>query len=139
MLNLVFNALCGGTCLQDIDLRRGDRAFLDGLGVSSLPDPRTARDFCRRFDNGDVMALQEAISAAGPGVGNPTSQLLRRRRRFRLPVLRPPRESRPLRSLQPLTTRVSRPLRRLRPLRAFFDTGTHKGRIADDRYPPPAN
>ena len=34
---------------------------------SSLPDPSTARDFSRRFDTGDVMALQEAISAAGPG------------------------------------------------------------------------
>ena len=33
-------------------------------------------------------------------------------------------------------TRVCRPTRRLRPLRASFDTGTHKGRIADNRYPP---
>jgi len=64
VLNLAYNALCGGTCLQDIETRRGDRVFLDGLGVASLPDPTTAGDFCRRFDTKDVMALQEAISAA---------------------------------------------------------------------------
>jgi hypothetical protein len=65
VLNLAYNALCGGTCLQDIELRRNDRAFLDGLGVESLPDPTTAGDFCRRFATAaQVMALQEAIGAA---------------------------------------------------------------------------
>ncbi len=64
VLNLAYNALCGGTCLQDIELRRNDRAFLDGLGVESLPDPTTAGDFCRRFDTEAVMALQEAITAS---------------------------------------------------------------------------
>ena len=65
VLNLAYNSLCGGTCLQDIELRRNDRAFLDGLGVESLPDPTTAGDFCRRFDTAaKVMALQEAVAAA---------------------------------------------------------------------------
>ncbi len=64
VLNLAYNALCGGICLQDIELRRNDRAFLDGLGVDSLPDPTTAGDFCRRFSSDDVMVLQEAAMAA---------------------------------------------------------------------------
>jgi hypothetical protein len=64
VLNIAYNALCGGQRLQDIELRRGDAVFLDGLGTKSLPDPTTAGDFCRRFDEGSILALQEAINAA---------------------------------------------------------------------------
>jgi len=38
--------------------------LLDGLGIESLPDPTTAGDFCRRFDAGAVLALQEAFNRA---------------------------------------------------------------------------
>jgi hypothetical protein len=64
VLNIAYNALCGGTTLDDIEARRGDRVFLDGIGAKSLPDPTTAGDFCRRFDEDAVMALQEAINRA---------------------------------------------------------------------------
>ena len=49
VLNLAYNALCGGTCLEDLELRRNDEAFLDALGARRIPDPTTAGDFCRRF------------------------------------------------------------------------------------------
>jgi hypothetical protein len=62
VLNIAYNALCGGRRLEDIEARRCDRVFLDGLGVESLPDPTTAGDFCRRFDAASIMALQEAIN-----------------------------------------------------------------------------
>jgi hypothetical protein len=62
VLNIVYNALCGGRSLDDIEARRGDRVYLDGLGVAALPDPTTAGDFCRRFDEASVMALQEAAN-----------------------------------------------------------------------------
>jgi hypothetical protein len=62
VLNIAYNALCGGRRLDDIEQRRQDRVFLDGLGVESLPDPTTAGDFCRRFDEEAVMALQEAVN-----------------------------------------------------------------------------
>jgi hypothetical protein len=62
VLNIAYNSLCGGQRLQDIELRRGDAVFLDGLGTKSLPDPTTAGDFCRRFDEGSILALQEAIN-----------------------------------------------------------------------------
>src|SRR5450755_3484829 len=64
VLNIADNALCGGQRLQDIEARRCDRVFLDGLGVESLPDPTTAGDFCRRFDAASIIALQEAINRA---------------------------------------------------------------------------
>ena len=62
VLNFAYNALCGGATLDDIDARRNDAVFLDGIGAESLPDPTTAGDFCRRFKPDDVMALQEAVN-----------------------------------------------------------------------------
>ncbi|MGH9004370.1 MAG: IS1380 family transposase, partial [Acidimicrobiia bacterium] len=64
VLNIAYNVLCGGATLDDIEARRQDRVFLDGIGAASLPDPTTAGDFCRRFGPDDVMALQEAINRA---------------------------------------------------------------------------
>lgn len=64
VLNFAFNALCEGTCLEDIELRRNDEAFLDALGAETIPDPTTAGDFCRRFTRGKVRALQDAIDEA---------------------------------------------------------------------------
>ena len=64
VLNVAYNALCGGVTLDDIEARRTDRVFLEGIGAQSLPDPTTAGDFCRRFHPEDVMALQEAINRA---------------------------------------------------------------------------
>ena len=62
VLNIAYNALCGGTRLEDIEARRGDAVFLDGLGAAALPDPTTAGDFCRRFDEQPIMDLQEAVN-----------------------------------------------------------------------------
>ena len=61
VLNIAYNALCNGTCLEDIELRRNDEAFLDALGAQRIPDPTTAGDFCRRFDLGDIADLHNAI------------------------------------------------------------------------------
>lgn len=64
VLNLAFNALCGGTCLQDIELRRNDECFLDAIGADAIPDPTTAGDFCRRFEETDIRTLMDAIDEA---------------------------------------------------------------------------
>ena len=64
VLNIAYNALCGGRRLEDIEARRNDAVFLDGLGANSLPDPTTAGDFCRRFDQEAIMDLQEAVNRA---------------------------------------------------------------------------
>src|SRR5437867_1000727 len=64
VLNLAYNALCDGTCLEDIELRRNDEVFLDALGARRIPDPTTAGDFCRRFDAQGVAILQETYDEA---------------------------------------------------------------------------
>jgi hypothetical protein len=64
VLNIAFNALCEGSCLQDIELRRNDENFLDALSAETIPDPTTAGDFCRRFNAFSVQVLLEAINAA---------------------------------------------------------------------------
>ena len=64
VLNLAYNSLLDGVRLEDIELRRNDEAFLDGLGAQRIPDPTTSGDFTRRFDQDSVLALMEAINAA---------------------------------------------------------------------------
>jgi hypothetical protein len=63
VLGIAYNVLCGGTCLQDIEHRRQDEVYLDALGAQRIPDPTTAGDFCRRFDEPAIEALQTAINA----------------------------------------------------------------------------
>jgi len=57
VLNFAYNALCDGDCLEDMELRRHDEGYLDGLGARRTPDPTTAGDFCRRFTAVDVRVL----------------------------------------------------------------------------------
>lgn len=65
VLNFAYNALCDGRCLEDIELRRNDEAFLDALGTPAIPDPTTAGDFCRRFQSmADLRSLMDAIDEA---------------------------------------------------------------------------
>jgi len=64
VLNLAYNALCEGIRLEDIELRRNDEVFLDALGTQRIPDPTTAGDFCRRFGEGSIRDLMEAIDEA---------------------------------------------------------------------------
>jgi hypothetical protein len=61
VLNLAYNALCDGTCLEDIELRRNDEVFLDALGARRIPDPTTAGDFCRRFEPQHIEVLQDVF------------------------------------------------------------------------------
>ena len=62
VLNIAYNALNGGTCLEDIELRRQDEVYLDALGAQRIPDPTTAGDFCRRFSKADIEQLMDSIN-----------------------------------------------------------------------------
>jgi DDE family transposase len=62
VLNIAYNALCGGQCLEDIEWRRNNEVYLDALGASRVPDPTTAGDFCRRFAAPDIEALVTAVN-----------------------------------------------------------------------------
>jgi hypothetical protein len=58
VLNIAYNLLAGGTCLEHLELLRSDEAYLDALGARRIPDPTTAGDFCRRFDTAAIFRLQ---------------------------------------------------------------------------------
>jgi hypothetical protein len=62
VLSLAYNILCGGTCIEDLELLRTDEALLDALGADRIPDPTTAGDFCRRFKEADIQGLMGAIN-----------------------------------------------------------------------------
>jgi hypothetical protein len=62
VLNLAYNLLAGGQRLEDIELRRQDEVFLNGLGAERIPDPTTAGDFTRRFQVEDIVALEECVN-----------------------------------------------------------------------------
>jgi len=62
VLNIAYNLLSGGRCLEDLELRRNDEQYLDALGAQRIPDPTTAGDFCRRFEAADVERLMETIN-----------------------------------------------------------------------------
>jgi Transposase DDE domain group 1 len=64
VLNLAYNILAGGVRLEDIELRRQDENFLNGLDAQRIPDPTTAGDFTRRFDQADILELQECFNRA---------------------------------------------------------------------------
>lgn len=65
VLSLAYNILAGGTCIEDLERLRTNEALLDALGAQRIPDPTTAGDFCRRFeDEAQVLMLMEAINQA---------------------------------------------------------------------------
>jgi len=78
VLGIAYNVLCGGTCLQDIEQRRQDEVYLDALGAQRIPDPTTAGDFCRRFDEDAIEALQTAINETRARVARAARGVLRR-------------------------------------------------------------
>lgn len=66
VLNTAYNVMCGGTRLEDIERLRHDVAYMNALDADLIPDPTTAGDFTRRFDEADVLTLMESINAVRP-------------------------------------------------------------------------
>jgi hypothetical protein len=64
VLNVAYNVMVGGQRLEDLELRRADESFLQGLGAQRIPDPTTAGDFTRRFTPETITELQECIHRA---------------------------------------------------------------------------
>ena len=62
VVNFALNALAGGTCLEDFERLRQNEALLVNLSASSLPDPTTAGDFCRRFEPDQIEELQDVFN-----------------------------------------------------------------------------
>lgn len=79
VLNLLYNVVSGGASLQDLELRRNDLNYLDALGAERIPDPTTAGDFLRRFQEADVIELLEALNEGRVKVWKSQSKRFRQR------------------------------------------------------------
>ena len=64
VLNLAYNVLSGGRCLEDIEKLRNDESYMNALGAERIPDPTTAGDFLRRFEECSITELQEQFNGA---------------------------------------------------------------------------
>ena len=64
VLNIAYNLLAGGTCLEHLELRRNDENYLNALGAQRIPDPTTAGDFCRRFNKSSIHRLMDVFNEA---------------------------------------------------------------------------
>ncbi len=62
ILNMAYNVMTGGSCLEDIERLRQDATYTQSLGAERIPDPTTAGDFLRRFDRTGLDQLQEALN-----------------------------------------------------------------------------
>jgi hypothetical protein len=62
ILNLCYNILAGGSTLSDLESLRTDENYLDLLGAQRIPDPTTAGDFLRRFQQQHITTLMDIIN-----------------------------------------------------------------------------
>jgi hypothetical protein len=62
VLNLTYNLLAGGTCLEDLELLRNNETYLNVLDAQRIPDPTTAGDFLRRFGAADLDTLMRVLN-----------------------------------------------------------------------------
>jgi len=62
ILNMAYNVMSGGRCLEDIERLRNDESYMNSLGAERIPDPTTAGDFLRRFDRWTIDKMQEVIN-----------------------------------------------------------------------------
>jgi hypothetical protein len=62
VFNMALNLLAGGSCLDHLETRRTDEAYLNAVGADRIPDPTTAGDFCRRFGQFEIMQLMQAVN-----------------------------------------------------------------------------
>ena len=64
ILNIAYNIICGGICLEDLELLRNNVSYMDALGAKRIPDPTTAGDFLRRFKEDDIRKLMDVFNEA---------------------------------------------------------------------------
>ena len=80
ILNISENILAGGQSLEDIDQKhRKDAAYMDGLGAERIPASTTERDFCRRFESGDVIQLMDTVNSVRQQIWQSQSKTFRKR------------------------------------------------------------
>jgi len=70
ILNIAYNIICGGRCLEDIELLRNNIVYMDALGAKRIPDPTTSGDFLRRFDESDIRKLMDISNTVNKSIWN---------------------------------------------------------------------
>lgn len=70
ILNIAYNLIAGGKNIEDIELLRGNEAYLDALGAKIIPDPTTAGDYLRRYDQTSILELMEVKNAVRKNIWN---------------------------------------------------------------------
>ena len=68
VLNIAYNALSGGTCLEDIELRRNDAVYLDGAGSATDSGSDDGGRLLPEIRGDDVECLMEATNQVRLGV-----------------------------------------------------------------------
>jgi Transposase DDE domain group 1 len=68
VLNMAYNLLTGGTCIEDIERLRQDESYLEAVGAERVPDPTTAGDFLRRFDRDSLCGLMQGMDEVRPAL-----------------------------------------------------------------------
>lgn len=63
IMNMVYNILAGGTCLEDIGNLRENPEYMDSLEAKRIPDQTTAGDFLRRFSGEDIEKLMDVVNS----------------------------------------------------------------------------
>jgi hypothetical protein len=70
VLNIAQNTLYDGAFLQDLELRRHDKVFLDTLGARRIPKPTTGGDSCVGLTRAHIQTVQNlsriSVSTSGP-------------------------------------------------------------------------
>ena len=62
ILNIAYNILFVGICLEDIVLRWNDEAYLNVFGAKIIPDPTTTGDCLRYSDQKGVILLMDIVN-----------------------------------------------------------------------------
>lgn len=62
VLNLAYNILAGGTCIEDLEVLRKDPGYLNALQAKRIPDPTTAGDFLRRWSPEAIEGFMDAVN-----------------------------------------------------------------------------
>jgi len=78
VLNMTYNIVTGGRCLENLEQRRQDVCYLDALDVWRIPDSTTEGDFLRRFEESDVEGLMDLINRVRQKVWKQQSPSMRR-------------------------------------------------------------
>jgi hypothetical protein len=62
IMNMAYNILSGGTCIEDIGQLRDNPEYMNCLDAQRIPDQTTAGDFLRRFGVEDIEKLMDTVN-----------------------------------------------------------------------------